>query len=46
MRTSIVKSAAAAILLIAACIGPAALATVPVSPDEAAPDLTQSDADA
>ena len=46
MRTSIVKSAAAAILLVAACIGPAALATVPVSPDQAAPDLTQSDADA
>ncbi len=45
MRTSIVKSAVA-ILLIGACISPAVLATVPVSPVEAAPELTQPDADA
>ncbi len=38
MRTSIVRSAAAATLLIAASMGPAALATVP--------ELTQADADA
>ena len=45
MRSSIVKSAAA-ILLIGACISPAVLATVPMTPLEAAPELTQSDADA
>jgi CubicO group peptidase (beta-lactamase class C family) len=47
MRASIAKSAAAAILIIASSIGPAAAAAVADSPFvEAPPGLTKSDADA
>ncbi len=46
MRISIVRSAATATLLMAASVGSAALATVPISPPQAAPELTQADADA
>jgi CubicO group peptidase (beta-lactamase class C family) len=47
MQTSIGRSAAAAILIIAALIGPAALAAAPdSSPDSAPRELTKSDADA
>ncbi len=47
MRTTIGRSAAAAMLIIAALIGPAALATaVNSAPAEASRELTQSDADA
>jgi CubicO group peptidase (beta-lactamase class C family) len=46
MRTSIGRSAAASILIVAASIGPAALATAPSLSVEAPPELTKSDADA
>ena len=47
MRTYIGRAAAAAILIVAATIGPAALAAAPdSSPDSAPRELTKSDADA